>query len=240
MKIHNETKIGIMVIVCLVLLGYMTFRSESFSFKNRGYHVKAHFNNIDGVNLNSPVMVNGYEVGAVEDIKIVDGEHETIMELTLSLDAKAKLREGAKAYVKNLGLMGEKYVGLTSGEKDKPYLEEGDIIVGEDPTDFSKLIEDGHHIASDVKDITANINERLQKNKEQIDAILVNLSAVTKDLSEVLAKVNSPKVDEIMTNLHQLSKNLEEMTYDLKLHPWKLLHRTKEKGIEKIPEQKMK
>ena len=158
MKIRNETKIGIMVMVCLVLLGYMTFRSENFSMKSRDYHIRAHFNNIDGVNLNSPVMVNGYEVGSVEDIKIVDGEHEVIMELTLSLDAKAKLREGAKAYVKNLGLMGEKYVGLTSGEKDKPYINEGDMIVGEDPADFGKLIEDGHHIASELKEITAYIH----------------------------------------------------------------------------------
>jgi len=231
MKLNNETKIGIMVFIVLVLLGIFTMKTGKFNFANTGYTVKVQFKDIDGVNLNSPVMYNGYEVGLVEDIAIVEGDNEMMMELTLWLNGDARLREGAKAYVKNLGFMGEKYVGLTSGKKGGAFIEPGSMIIGEPPASFDQLIVEGQAIAKEVRGITTNVHDRLEINKEHIDVIMANLNSTMKSMSSIVGQAderlatNEQNIDEIMTNLRLLSVNLEEMSQDLKAHPWKILHK---------------
>jgi len=237
MKISNEAKIGIMVTAVLVLLGIITVRSSDFTVQKKGYTIKTVFYNIDGVDKSAPVRFNGMEVGQVKDIQISYGE-ETKMELLLWIDESARLRQGAKAHVKNMGLLGEKYIGLSSGDKNAPYLEAGATIVGEEPADLGALIADGHVIAEDLKAISRNINERLQVNKEKIDNIVTNLdttlvhtASITQNADERLT-VNKTKIDETITHFHKMSDNFEDLSYDLKLNPWKLLYREKTRNLE--------
>jgi len=235
MKINNETKIGIMVAVTLLMLAVVTFKTGNFKMASKGYLVKASFKNIDGVNLNSPVMFSGFEVGIVEDIEIVETPDETTVELTLLIKDSARVREGTKAYIKNLGFMGEKYVGLTAGDPGDRYLKAGEMIQGQEPPNFEELMEEGQKIAGRIGSITENIDERLTVNKDALDQTITNLSSVMKDLAELVGNVNErlsvneKKIDATIGNLHDLSVNMEELSYDLKLNPWKIMYRGKEK-----------
>jgi ABC-type transporter Mla subunit MlaD len=178
----------------------------------------------------------------VEDIHIKEAEGITLMELDLWVKDKVRLRQGAKAYIKNLGFMGEKYVGLTSGEPNGPYLAPGVLIKGQEPQDFDKLLTEGQVIAKRLKSITINLDERLETNKDHLDEILTNLNLTMQDLASIVSNVderltnNEEKIDGTITNLHDLSVNLEELTYDLKLHPWKLLYKEKEKSKKDVEE----
>ena len=235
MKINNETKIGVMVTIVLTLLAVLTFKTGNFSLSKESYLIKVRFKNVDGVNLNSPVMFNGFEVGIVEDMIIKEDAEETKIELILSIGEVAKLREGAKAYVKNLGFMGEKYVGLTSGDKGGRYLNSGDVIIGQEPPDFERLLAQGQDIATRVNSITANIDERLKVNKDTVDETLLNLNITMGELALLVHNLNArldengKKIDSTIENFHGLSVNLEELSYDLKMNPWKILHKSKEK-----------
>ncbi len=242
MKLNNEIKIGVMVVGALILLAIMTYKVKNLSFSKKGYIVKVQFDDINGVDLSSPVMFNGYKMGVVKDIVIKDDSDKIKMELTLWLDARARLREDSKAYVKNLGLMGEKYVGLTSGLKSSPYLSPGSIILGEESPDFEKLVEDGQEIAGELKGIVKNVNERLETSKEIVDEILVSINMALRNIVSIAdnvdqrLNVNKEYIDNMVVNLEATSKNLEEMSRDLKLHPWKIMYKGKEnkKGKEDV------
>ncbi len=233
MKMNNETKIGLMVCIVIASLAVLTVKTGNFNLSTEGYIIKASFDNIDGVNLNSPVMFNGFEVGVVEDVTIRDEGDDIKMELTLWVSDQAKLRQGAKAYVKNLGFMGEKYVGLTSGNKGQPLLAPGSVIVGEEPPDFDNLLSQGQEIATRLTSISIKVDEHLQTNGEALDETLANLNLTMKDLASITKNINErlsgndKKIDDTITNLHDLSVNLEELSYDLKLNPWKLMYRDK-------------
>jgi len=240
MKVNNEIKIGLMVVVTIVLLLAMTFKAENLDFSKKGYIIKVQFRDINGISLSSPVMFNGYEMGKVEDIVIQDDAEEIKMVLILRLDEKAHLKEGAKAYVKNLGFMGDKYIGLTSGDKNASYLVPGTVLEGEDPIDVEKLIEDGKEISFQLKEISRNINERLETNKETVDEILAGLNeglkkvvSITDNIDKRL-DVNKKRVDNIVAHLEATTKNLEEMSHDLKLHPWKIMYKGKGKQKKEI------
>jgi len=231
MKLNNETKIGIMVVVVFVILALFTVGAGNFNLARGGYNLKVQFNDINGVNLNSPVMFNGLEVGVVEDIAIKDVDNQTRIELTLWVNDKAMVREGSKAYVKNLGLMGEKFIGLTSGDVQGGVLPSGSLIIGEDPPSFDELVSKGHGIAVEMEGITKNLNERLELNKENIDKILAQLNSLTGHLSSLTQSVderlqnNDEHIDQIIANLNETSVNIKELTQDLKINPWKLLHK---------------
>ncbi len=239
MKVNNEVKIGIMVTLSIVVLMGLTYKVKDLSFSKKGYLVKVQFKDIQGVNLSSPVMFNGYKMGVVKNIVIKDSDDGTKMELTLWLEEKARLRKDSKAYVKNLGLMGEKYISLTAGTKKRAYLSAGEVIVGEESPDFEKLMHDGQEIATELKGISRNINERLEHNKAVVDEILVSLNVALKNIVDIADNieqrldVNKEPIDNIVNNLELTSKNLEEMSRDLKLHPWKIMYKGKDKKKEK-------
>ena len=234
MKINNEIKIGMLVCLVAVLLSYITIKSGKFNISEKGHTVKVLFDNIDGVNLNSPVMLNGYEIGIVEDVQIKEVGSDTKMELTLWLETEVRLRKGSKAFVKSLGFLGEKYIGLTSGNNGEDFLSENVVILGEEPKSFDKLISDGEVISIQIKEITKNINDRLNKNKEEFDGILENLNAAMKNVASVAEsvdtrlEVNAQNIDFMVHNLASVSVNLEELTRDVKENPWKLIYKSKE------------
>ena len=242
MKMNNEKRIGLMVFIVIILLSVLTIKTGNFNLSTKGYTIKAQFENVDGVNLNSPVMFNGFEMGVVEDIKIKDDDGEIKMELLLWVNDKAKLRDGSQAYIKNLGFMGEKYIGLTSGNKGGAYLGPGSVIKGQEPPNFDQLLSEGQEIAKRIKSISVNIDERLETNSETLDEILNNLNLTLKDLALLVSNINErldtneKKIDDTITNLHGLSVNLEELSYDLKLNPWKIMYRDKSKK-EKVDKE---
>jgi len=233
MKVNNETKIGIFVSVVVLALFVLTVKTGDFHFGKKGYNVRVVFNTIDGVSLNAPVMLNGFEVGVVKDIHINDDEKNTTMELDVWLSNDIKLRQGTKARVKNMGFMGEKYIGLTSSENKGAYLKPGDTINGERPADLDLLLTDGQIIAEQLKEISVNLNARLTKNEEAIDSIFKNMDITMKNMVSISGNVderllvNSRHIDDTIGNFHSMSKNLDEFSYDLKMNPWKLMYRPK-------------
>lgn len=227
MKISNEAKIGVMVVMVIGILLYMTFSAGDFDFSRKGYMVKVMFKNIDGVSLNAPVMLNGYEVGSVKEITIEESPEVTLMALHVWLQEDVNLHEGAKAYVKNMGFLGEKYVGLTSGRPAAPILAEGAVIIGSDPADLDKLLSDAQVIADQIKEVALNVNERLQVNKDRIDTVMTNMVSITDNVDERLER-NAGHIDEALARLESSAINMDEFTFDLKLNPWKLLYRSKE------------
>ena len=176
-------------------------------------------------------MFNGFKVGSVEDIRIIDINNQIKMELLLWIDDHVKIRQGTKAYVKNLGFMGEKYVGLKASEQQGDILPSGSVVMGEEPPGLQELVTKGHAIAGDVAGVAANLNERLEINKDHIDTILAELNDLTVNLSSLSESIderitnNEQHIDTIILNLNDTSVNIKELTHDLKLNPWKLLHK---------------
>ena len=224
MKLNNETKIGIMVVACLAALAGLTVKVGDFGQFKKGYTVQVQFKNIDGVELNAPVRLNGLEVGKVQAIAVTY-DSGTFMNLALLIDGSVRISEGAKAYVKTMGLMGEKYIALSSAGDEKRFLQPGALIIGQEPVDFEALMAQGEIIAANLADITTDLNDTLAKD---LNASMANITEITSNLNDTIKK-NRADIDEIVKNLNYISKNFGELSDDLKQHPWKLLFRTKEK-----------
>lgn len=207
----DEVRTGLVVILCVGILAGLTIMAGNFKLFQQSYSLNVMFSNSSGIEKDASVRLIGVEVGKVESAQLVYGkEGDTMVALKLELNEAARIREGARAFVTTLGLMGEKYVELTPGDKGAPYLKPGAAIQGNDPID--------------IEAIAGQAMSTMEVAKET----MTNISSLVKNLDSAMAD-NRPNVDEIMNNLRRTTDNLEEFTDDIKRNPWKLLVKGREK-----------
>jgi len=212
-KKTNEVKTGVMIVMCLLILLGLTAKVGGLSAFKKGYNLKVRFNYASGIKQGAPVYLTGVEVGEVKDLQIGYTKEGTKVYLTLWLDESAKVRQDSKAYIATMGLMGEKYLELTSGKKGTPFLQADSMIVGKEPIAMEEMTEKAMRISD-------NLNEGIS-----------DLRKLTKSVDLTVA-ANKTKINEIIDNMNATSKNFAEFSGDLKKNPWKLLIKTKEKKTE--------
>jgi len=208
MKISNEMKTGVFVLICIATLLGMLIKVGNFSFFKKGFTLKTRFHFSGGVKKSAPVCLSGVNVGEVRDIRLIYDEGDTVAEAVLWLEDGTQVRKDSVANVATLGLMGEKYVEIRSGSS-KEIAIAGDLIQGEDPVRLEDLIELGKKVAGDIGQTARDI------------------SRVVNHVDEALQD-NRPKLDGIFDNLEETSENFNDFSQDVKYHPWKVLARGKE------------
>ena len=206
----NEIKVGLFVIACLAGLLYLAYSTGKLSTKKEGYVIYVAFNDIAGLEEKAPVMLNGLEVGKVDAINISYDNNTTAITLKLWLDAKAKIREDSIVSIKTLGLMGEKFIQISSAG-NKGFIKPETVLSGKPYLDIDALLEQAQMITKDIS--------------TQVNKLVINLNSTVED--------NKGSVSSIVKNLETTSKNFEEFSDDIKRHPWKLLIKTKEKPAKK-------
>jgi len=209
-KMSNDFKVGLFVIFCVLGLIYLTFSTGKITIKKGGYYLYVTFNEIAGLETKAPVMLNGLEVGKVEDIKVSYDDDKTQIMLKLWLEGDARIRKDAVVSIKTLGLMGEKYIQISSVN--------GTEFIAAETTLAGKPYMDLDAMMDQVRIVTQDITQQVNKL----------LASITDTLD-----VNKPGISQIVKNLENTSKNFEEFSEDIKRHPWKLLIKTKEKPAKK-------
>ncbi len=213
MKVTNELKTGIVVVVAIAVAVFFWLKTASFS--PSPYKVKTYFNFADGIKPDSLVKLSGIEVGRVEKIQFIYTP-ETKVELLLTLEKDAKVREDSLVYISTSGIVGDTYIGLTPGSPDKPFAKEGAVLASEDPVEARKIWKKAESIA-----------ENLDKTLSDVRTLAQNFTGVAQNLNSAL-KDNRPRIDSIAANLEQTAVNFKDFSEDIKKHPWKLLSKGKE------------
>ncbi len=220
MRMTNEAKTGMIVLVSVIALGGLLIKVGNFTFFQKGYTVRSQFHFTSGVKKHAPVRLSGVDVGEVKDIQLHYGD-ETLIELVLWFGDDVKIRLDSKAYVTTLGLMGEKYIEIRAGTSKTEYAKEGDLIPSEDPVRLEDLMAMGTKIADDIGKTAKDV------------------SRLANRLDETVAD-NRTKIDHIFSNLDETSENFREFSEDIKWHPWKILMKGKERPKEEMAKERNK
>src|SRR5690606_24089740 len=72
LKVSNETKVGIITIVALALLffGYNFLKGNDIFQRENDFYTD--YDNVDGLTVSKPVVVNGYQIGRVSKLSLLD------------------------------------------------------------------------------------------------------------------------------------------------------------------------
>ncbi|AJR07403.1 outer membrane lipid asymmetry maintenance protein MlaD [Photobacterium gaetbulicola] len=93
------------------------------------YTLKAHFDNIGGLKVRSPIKVGGVTVGKITNINLDTETYVPVV--TLSIEKKyGYFPETSSAAILTSGLLGEQYLGISPGfiDEDIEMLGDGDLI----------------------------------------------------------------------------------------------------------------
>jgi phospholipid/cholesterol/gamma-HCH transport system substrate-binding protein len=123
-----EIMVGMFVAAGLAALFMLAMKvSNLASFTDqKGYELSAHFENIGGLKVRSPVTMSGVRVGRVSSIEYDMANYQARVQFTVDAHFN-KLPKDTTASIYTAGLLGEQYMGLEPGADDK-YLKAGDEI----------------------------------------------------------------------------------------------------------------
>ncbi len=240
-KVSTEAKVGLMVGVGLVMLAGLLFyfgRLDRYLAERKGYEIKALFNFTAGLEKGAPVRLAGVEVGSVKDIKMIY-HPKTKVEVSLWLRPDVEIREGATAFISTLGLMGEKGIEITPGEKEGSRLVAGSEIASSEPVRYESLVKLGEEIVRKLGETVDSVEriigdeeteEALRESIRSSQVITRNLETLTADLSKVLGE-SGEDVIVIIENFREISEKLKKFAQELEEHPTILL-RGKRKSRE--------
>ena len=167
--------VGFFMVALVALLGYFTIvvsGVDLLSGRNRR-PVKIEFEQVAGLKEHDSVMYRGTKVGTVEQISVTPSN----LLVTAVVDERVVLRQGCRAAVCNLSVLGGNYLLLEEGTGDPVDFAAAAPIRGETPTDW---MGDVAKIARNLRDLT----DRLEGT-----GIVTNLEAASESVRNVLGRI---------------------------------------------------
>ncbi len=210
----NEAKVGLLLVLALAVLGWLTVASGTLSFKGSTPERELHavFTDVNGIKPGTPVRMAGVTIGDVTRIVLQPNGTAT---LYFDVRRNVPLPADVAAQVTASGLIGEYYLALVPG----PQTVRGDggllastatripALSSADPanvgTDFAAM-------AADMKDITRALKAVLgdAENTARFQTIVANLATFSQSLGGA-----DP---DTFKNLNLAAQNLAAITEDVR------------------------
>lgn len=198
----------------MLYFGFNYLKGVDFLSATNKYY--AIYDNVDQLSVSNPVLVNGYAVGRVSYIRIVQGKENKVL-VELEIDSDIILGDSATAIL-NSDFLGSKSILLNIGNKAKP-LAPGDTILAEAARGiFDVFTETAEPVANNVQTTLRKLNtvlDNLAVNSARLDTLFMKLTYTPTLVNRTLITTDE-KMKELSASFKQTSDNLSVTLRDLK------------------------
>lgn len=213
---NKEFKVGLFIAMGLTLL-YLGFNYlkgvDFFSSTNKYYAV---YDNVDQLAVSNPILVNGFAVGRVSNIRIMQERQNRIL-VELEIDADVILGDSTKAIL-NSDFLGVKSILLNIGKVTNP-LKPKDTVLAEVAKGMLDVIsETATPVADNMQTTLRKFNliiDNLTKNSQQLEVIFSKLLVTPDLINETLRQTNG-KMDDVSGSFKEVALNLNSTLNELK------------------------
>ncbi|MCD8034397.1 MAG: MlaD family protein [Alistipes sp.] len=232
----REAKIGIFAVVMLIAAWAGVRFLKGFDIFSRNSVYYAAYDQINGVQTASPIMMKGVKIGTVTGISF-DPQRSDNVVLQLTVKRQYHIPTDSEAKIFSNGLMGAKAIEITYGSAHT-YLEKGDTlrssrdrdlmdVAGSELEFFKQKIS---QVTGDLSRTLTNLNNLMEANTQNITGTLGHLNTITGDMAGILdaekqnLKVavdnltafsamlgeNAPRVDSIVGSMNRITAELAD------------------------------
>jgi len=189
LKNKNEIKTGILVVlgIGLFIFGFSYLKSNDIFVSDRIFY--AVYDDVEGVVKSTPVTVNGFPVGSIQDISFFKN-NSLLVKFRVENDIKFSINSIAQIY--ETGLIGGKALAIIPANDNSRVAVYNDTLV-----------------SSVAPGLTELVNEKLTPLQENIESMIVSAN-------NVLDKVNAIFDDPTRANLRTSVSDFSETIKDLK------------------------
>jgi len=216
LKISNETKVGILAAfaIAIFIIGYNFLKgNDIFSSENEFY---AKYDKVEGLAISKPVLVNGYQIGRVSDLTLL--ENGQIL-AQFKIDPKYAIPKNTIARLESTDLLGSKAVVFDSGSS-MTYAMDGDTLNANVQQNILEQVEPvqkkAQMLISRMDSILTSVNqilnptfqENINRSFNSIARTLETLESTSKTVDGMVG-VQSKRIDNILANAESISANLK-------------------------------
>lgn len=218
-KIFNkEFIIGICVITAIVILIFGIDYLKGINLFSPANFYYASYDNVAGLEISSPVTVDGYKVGQVREIQF-DYENPGKIRVLLALNKSLRIPVDSKATMGST-LMSGNFISIKLGKSTEKIPVGGDIEAYATPDLMASLSDDVmpavNQILPRVDSLLYNLNRlagdpALIASIERLDGITGNVLTATNGLNSTINR----DLPVVMTNVKSISHGLDTVTANL-------------------------
>lgn len=213
---NKELKVGLFVALTLVALyfGFNFLKGIDFFSSTNKYYVI--YDNIDELAVSNPVLVNGFAVGRVSHINIMQKKQNKVL-VELMIDSDIQLGDSTQAIL-NSDFLGGKSILLSIGIVKQPLKPKDTLIAVVAKGMLDLLSETATPVADNVGTTLRKLNiilDNLTKNSQKLDTIFLRLMATPLLLNKTLATANGT-VEELSMSFKSVANNLNGTLTELK------------------------
>lgn len=244
MKISNELKVALTILVALVagFFGYRLMGDMPMFRQSKIIH--AHFVQADGLTPGSYIFVSGVRVGSVKSMQLSNGDS---VKVSMSLDLDTHIPKDSEAHLQSSGLLDEKAIVIIRGDSQQD-VEHNDEIKGiYEGGMMETLKQEGEQLSEDVSESFEKLNTLLEElntmvdeeAQGKIDTTLTNLQTSTDEMAtlfrnkrsdlelsithaqqflanmDTVSTRNKSRIDSVLTGLDRSLTELEVLSHEL-------------------------
>jgi len=213
---NKEFKVGLFVAagMALLYLGFNYLKGvDFFSSSNKYYAV---YDNVDQLAVSNPILVNGFAVGRVSKISIMQNRQNRIL-VELDIDSDVLLGDSTKAIL-NSDFLGGKSILLSIGKISKR-LQPNDTVLTEVAKGmFDVISETATPVADNVQTTLRKFNiiiDNLTRNSQQLEVIFAKLTETPDLINQTLRSTNG-KVEDLSSSFKSVAENMNGTLNELK------------------------
>lgn len=174
----SEIRVGLLLLVALVVAGIgilLVGQEQNLFRKKNSYFIR--FETVQGLSTGSPVQLNGVFVGTVQRVILPRDPRESEIRVWISVDERyeQRIRSDSEARIGTLGLLGDRYVEITSGSLEAEVIPDEGEIPAAPATSVDELLASGEDVMDNVTSITFSLRTIL-KNMEEGKGLLGKLT----------------------------------------------------------------
>lgn len=219
MKINNETKTGILVVVAvgILIIGFNFLRGKNiFSEENKLYAV---YTDVQGLAKSNPVIINGLRVGRID--RLDGGEDLKSIIVTIVLFKPVNIPENSLAFI-NPTLIGSPSMEIQLGSATK-FLHNGDTLVTSASAGaFDEALKMINPVLYEVRNSVKSLDSVLHiitnvfdaNTKNNVRDIVSNLNTITKSFAvsavslETMMDAQQGSLSHSLVNVEKFTRNL--------------------------------
>ena len=216
MKITNETKVGILAVVTLIILfiGFNFLKgNDIFSTEDKLY---AKYDRVNGLSLSKPVLINGYPIGRVSELTLLtNGE----ILAQFKIQRGHRIPKNTVARIESTDLLGGKAIVFVLGNSDQ-LIKNGDTLTASVQKNIIEQVEPVQqqaiqivsHLDSVLTSVNSTLNPEFRRNFERsFISIARTLETLEKTTHRVDALVGSQssRITGILGDLNAVSTNFK-------------------------------
>ncbi len=226
---NKEFKIGFFAIASIIALVFGVNYLKGINILNDNSDFYAVYENIGGLQVGSPVLVNGYKVGMVSNIDLLTEQNQNLL-VTISLDKEFDMAKNTVCKIVNQDLMGTKGIELILGDTDELVRGGDTLISGIEATLQDEVNAQILPLKNKAEELIGSIDSLMMivtavLNKDTRDNLRNSLSSLDKTfelMSQTMVKVdsmvdiNDDRIAIVVKNLESITSNLESSNGEIK------------------------